>query len=285
MKIKSLMLITLLVVVSGCATLKPKDYRDQLSQVKTVAVVLFTVPEKISYRKDPREILKKNILTKAMAMAAEGEGQQAATLAHQSFIAEINARKLSFVAMDKSAMLANEQFARLIPDKAKLEIAGVDLKLVSSAMSMFNITAKSHSGAAPEAMHSYGLAAMSKGALTGQATEMEFIQNTIAVLGVDAAIVVADPGMSFYCKTCVRIMGAGASGTGTTGAVFGVALVSKDGTVLLRQKAEFKGTEASAKMVASAVNPLEHDQLYQAHGKKIAAEFAEYFARYMNRGS
>lgn len=286
MQIKCLLVLVIITMASGCAVLKPKDYRDQLRQIKTVAVVLYTVPENITYRKDPRESVKKNLLTKAMELASVGKGQQAATLAHQSFIDEINARKLSFVVTEKPAMLANEEFKLLIPKESELKIGGVDLKMISSALSMFDTDKgnKSASGAAPDAMYSYGLPSISSGALTGQEQEKRFIQDSIAALGVDAAIVIADPGMSFYCKTCVRIIGAGASGTGTTGAAFSIAIVDKNGTVLLHHKKWFKGTEASAKMVASAVNPLEHDKLYQAHGKKIAADFSKYFTNHMQQG-
>ncbi|MDH5228882.1 MAG: hypothetical protein OEZ58_01435 [Gammaproteobacteria bacterium] len=271
------------ILAASCATMK-KDNRDQLSKIKSVAVVLFTVPEKIVYRPDPRETMKKNMLTQAIKMLSTGDGTKAATLAHNSFIEELNSNKLSFSVLQPRTMLDNEQFVRLATPPEKFQVAGVDVDMVAGAISMFSKgkygKKREPTGAAPESMRAYGIAEPSQ-AWSNTDGEVQFVRDAIASLDVDAAIIVSDPGMSFYCHACVLVASAGASGISSTGSNYTVAIVDKRGKILYQYHHWFTGTDATAKMIASAVNPEEHGTLFTAHGKTIGKAFSEDFARLM----
>jgi len=277
MQIRKLMLLTLFITfASGCSMLKPKDYREQLAQIKTSAVIIYSVPEEIAYRKDPRETMKDNLLTKAIKLATKADGATAATTAHDTLVSTFGNGSLPFKVMTKEDMLANEEFAKLVAPDPDLNIGGINVTQVSGMLSMLSNDKSEPTGAAPASLKSFGLR-------NGQGNESEFIKQAIAALGVDAAIVIHDPGMSFNCKACVLLAGAGATGTGTTGSSYDIRIIDKSGTTLLAQQDWFDKTNASAAMAASIINPGDHKKLYEAHGQKIASNFSTYFNSYMNR--
>jgi len=84
-----------------------------------VAVILYTVPENIVKRSDPRSTDKGMLAMLADAVAGN-TGLKAATAAHKTFIDTLNAQKLPFKILTQSEMLSNRAFVSLYkPVKAK----------------------------------------------------------------------------------------------------------------------------------------------------------------------
>lgn len=280
--VKIVAIMLMLVFFEGCSLSKfqlvEKDYRPQLAQIKSAAVVIFSVPENIQYRKNPRESLDNNLLTKAIKLLAKADGEIAATMAYRSFVTELQHSGLPFSVMSKDDMLANNQFAELVAPDPELTVAGVSMEQVVSVISMFNSKSSNsvtkEKGAAPKSMKSFGFGQINT-------DELNFIKQSISALGVDAAIVVYDPGMSFNCKSCVLLDGAGATGAGTTGSSYTIKIVDKSGTMLMKYRNWFKETEESATMAASTIDPREHEKLYTAHGTKIGSQFSQHFKQYI----
>ena len=282
--VKLIALILLVVTLTSCSLSRipfaEKDYRSELAKIKSAAVIIYSVPESINYRKNPKETLDSNLLTKAMKLMAKADGEVAATVAYRSFVSELKNSDLPFSVMSKVNMLSNNQFAELVAPEPELTVAGISLDQVASVISMFDgkksKSASEEKGAAPESMKSFGLSYL-------DSDELNFIKQSIAALNVDAAIVVYDPGMSFICDSCVLVSGAGATGTGTTGSSYTVNIIDGNGTTLMKYRSWFKESGETAPMAASTIDPREHEKLYVAHGAKIGSLFSVHYKNYMNK--
>jgi hypothetical protein len=275
-----------LVLLAGCTASQVKWDKAAVQEVNKVAVVLYTVPISIEYYDNPQE-KKKSALQALAQIATANNGEQAATVAQEAFIAQLNQENLRFKAISVAEMRNNAAFmsnasrhaSAIAERKAKRQQAPAEDKgAAGKAMAMLGAFAKatggnpSVEGIGPKGLPEFGLApswAKQPSALMGAEGEKEYIKAAIQALGVDAALVINDPGYSWGCEACV-----GGTGSGTTGSAFLATLVDRDGEVILEMRQWFAIGGASAAMAAYVINPLQHESLFKGHGEKMARVFA-----------
>lgn len=274
-------------LLGGCSISHVNWDKSAMNHVKTVAVVLYTVPISIQYRDDPKES-KRTGLQMLAAAANANNGARAATLAEKGFIDRINTYGLRFKVMSQADMMHNARFqavaTRALADiaKAKREREqAASQNAASKVIGFLGSVAKAsgdnpfNEGVGPEGLPQYGLAPDWSGAdsaLMGAPGEIEYIKQSIAALGVDAALVINDPGMSFTCQACV-----GGTGTATTGSAFLVTMVNAQGKPILQMRQWFAFGDGTGTMVNYIVNPLQEDPLFTGHGQKTAQVFASFY--------
>ncbi len=262
-----------LIALSGCATSTVN--KAKVDQVKKVAVVIFTVPDKIEFRSDPKDSSKSLLQIVAMA-AGSADSSKAASLSYRSFIDSLNAQGLPFKVISADEVKGNAKFNALYVAPApapQAQEGGLAMKLAMgflAAAAPPSIT----QGIAPEGLREFGLPQVwtSGNPLMGTKDEAKYIRDAIEALGVDAALVIADLGYSFSCNLCV-----GATGSASTGSAFVAALVDKDGAPIMSLREWFGTSGAHSAMVAYVVNPLQHDSLFTSHGKYMGEVFAKTF--------
>ncbi len=263
------LLAGLLLVACG----KSEVNKPEVNKVRTAAVVIFTVPQAIKYSDDPTE-KETSLLSAVVQAAAAGNGARAATLSHGTFTEALAKQGLPFRVLTAAEMKRNAAFNKLhVAVVAKSEDEG----LMGKMTSMFGRSGPVE-GAAPDGLNQYGMPQnWSDGnPVMGKPEELRYILDAMKALNVDAALVVADPGYSFACEAC-----AGGVGAGTTGSAFMVTMINRKGEPILSTREWFATTDEQAAMAAYAVNPLEHDDLYAEHGRKMAAVFADSFKEKM----
>lgn len=277
----AMMVAVLMVLTSGCSS-GPKIDKAAVMEVKKVAVVVYTVPATIEFYDDPRDH-KKTALQMAAAVATVNNGTQAATLAHESFIENLNKQGLGFTVMSKAAMMNNTAFLNASNKYVSMrmeEAAKREEKKGGAAKVMGMLSALSGGGGSeaigvgPEGVPEFGLAPSWNvdSALTGTSGEMDYIKAAIKALGVDAVLVVNDPGMAFGCDACM-----GGTGSATTSSAFLATLVDSDGQPIMEMQQWFAIGGGSALMTAYVVNPLQYEGLFKGHGEKMARVFADEF--------
>jgi hypothetical protein len=253
--------------------------RDGYEAVKTVAVVEYTVPPTIEYKDNPRAGQKSSLLKTVVKMIATIDSGKAAATAHEAFSEALNEQGLSFRVLPAAEVRANAAFSALAPAPAAQEEPAAAQGGFKGAIGSFMKSVKASlgpvKGVAPEGLNAYGLTSgWPKGsALTGGAQEKEYLRQAARALNVDAVLVVNDQGFSLSCTACAGAVG-NMNGAGSTGSAFSTALVGRDGEVLMEASEWFATSGASAVMAMSSINPLEHEKLFKAHGKKTAAVFA-----------
>jgi len=269
------MALAFAVATAGCApkfTLNKAQYEN----IKTVAVVEYTVPSRIEFRKDPTKKSGGKITLTDVAKAAlkmlVGDGTKAATEAHKSFIETLNKEGLTFVTISPEEMYANPDFTAL-HKPAAMPVADDDGSVMGKFGSMIKKQMAADPGKSPKMLNSYGLTPnWSAGtALNGKGVETKYLLDSIKALRVDAVIVVNDPGFSFSCEFC-----GGGTGAASTGSAYIVTMVGRNGEVILEIKEWFATTDEQAALVAGVVNPLEQNDLYREHGRKTARVFAKF---------
>lgn len=248
---------------------------EEVKKVKSVAVIMYTVPEQISYRDDARDGSKG--LLAALAESAIGNtGGQAANTAVKTFTETLQKQDLSFNVMSHSDVVSNKGFIALYEPVSKIK-KEVDESLLGKSLSFLGSMAgeKSVVGVAPKNMNQYGLAANWNGdtALTNKKGESDYINKAIEALKVDAVLVVNDTGFSFSCEACVGVGGA-MNGVASTGSAFNATLVSRSGSIM-NIREWFATTDEQGAMVAGVVDPTEHEELFAEHGRKMAIVFAD----------
>ena len=255
----------------GCG--KSEVNKPEVNKVRTAAVVIYTVPQDIKYSSDPTD--KETSLLNAMIQAAAaGDGSRAATVSHGTFTEALGSQSLPFRVLTAAEMKRNAAFNRLHqPPVMDDEEKG----LMGKMTSMFG-RGGPVDGAAPDGLNQYGLAQdwHNGNPVMGTPEELQYIVDSMKALNVDAALVVADPGYSFACEACV-----GGVGAGSTGSAFMVTMINRYGDPILSTREWFATTDEQAAMAAYAVNPLEHDDLFAEHGRKMAEVFAESFKEKM----
>ncbi|MDH5751307.1 MAG: hypothetical protein OEZ59_02670 [Deltaproteobacteria bacterium] len=274
--------------LTGCTASRVEFDKSGIEKIGKLAVILYTVPESINYRDNPQDPPKKGLLQMATEMATANNGPTAASVAQKSFIENLNSKGLSFKAISQDEMMGNKAYRELATKKvqkqeeekaaAKKEqdssSAGKALGMLSSLSSAMGNN-PGNEGASPEGIPNWGLAPSWSGApsaIQGGADEKKFIKEAIAALGVDGAMIINDPGMSFSCDACI-----GGTGSGSTGSAFLATIVDKEGNVALEMRQWFAVSSGNAAMVTYAVNPLQHENLFTGHGEKMARVFSEYY--------
>jgi len=259
-------------------------------EIKKVAVVLYTVPITIKYYDDPRE-KKMNAFQIAAFMAAVQNGPQAASNAMNGFINQMNEEGLSFKFMTQDEMMDNGDFVDLLDKhtsiimdrkaKAAAERKAKKQSTVSKALGFLSKLSKAtggnpdYEGAGPKDFPEFGMAfewKSSDSALMGTEGEMDFVKGAIKALGVDAVMVINEPGFSFGCEACV-----GGTGSGTTHTTFLATMLDRDGEVIMEMRQWWNVGGGSAAMAGYIINPLQHDSLFVKHGAKTARVFANYY--------
>jgi len=274
-----------LIALSGCAGLSHIKYdKPAMAQIKSVAVLVYSVPPTIKYRSDPKQSSEEGLLKSLVELATGDNGARAATLAQESFIEGLNNSDLHFKVLTQDEMMANEAYSKVAnkyiamtqstDDEGEvnqaLAVAGMLLSFMGNADQV-----PDNESAGSEGQPSYGLSVNwrnAETALTGGEDEQAYIRESIQALGVDAAIIINDPGISFTCDVCI-----GGTGQGSTGSAFLVSLVDKHGISVLNMRQWFLTSDAAAVMAAYAVNPLQHDDLFRGHGSKMARVFVSYY--------
>ncbi|MBT4288858.1 MAG: hypothetical protein HOD92_16140 [Deltaproteobacteria bacterium] len=257
--------------------------RSGISQVQTVAVVMYSVPSEIEFREDPKEkeqgFSLQKLAKEAVKDLANGKGEEAATVSMDSFIEAINQQGLPFTVISREQMMSNSAFTSLfVPREAPEE---KDDGVAATAMSMFG-GGDVDMGTGPEGINAFGLKSNwgDGNALTGSGNEREYIMKAIQALNVDAALVINDFGYSFSCQVCT----VGGAGSGSTGSAYHATLVNKDGIVIAQIRQWFGATSAGSVMLYGMINPLQHESLFKRHGEKTAELYAEEFQAAMKEG-
>ena len=268
-------IISGLLLLMGCAASinKPK-----IQAVKSAAVVLFTVPIQIEFRDDSKKSRQKLLQALAQALTS-GDGARAATLSHQTFTETLRKQGLPFKVLTVAETRGVPAFNALSrPPEAKKEEESEPVFKLSFEMGPATGV---HSGAAPDGFNSYGLVQnwSSWNPLVGSEEEAKYILAVIKALNVDAIIAIADPGYSFGCDIC----SGGNTGTASTRSSFMGAMVDREGEVILKMQGSFSGTDEEGALLAGAVNPMAHAELFTEHGRKMAVLFANSFHKAMKK--
>lgn len=254
-----------LFLLASCGSMQTKMDSDKVKSIKTAAVVIYSVPESIEYKSDPRDP-NKGLLAKLVAAATKKNGAKAAKVSYTTFVEQLNQEELPFQVLDAKAVTTSPKLAELYsPPRQEAGKKGMLSKMTGL------LGGKKVKAVSPPRLNQYGLSKWTKGsALTGAKGEKEYIKKAIEALNVDAAIVVNDPGFSFSCEACV-----GSTGAASTGSGFNVSIVTRDGTTALDLQEYFLTTDAQAAMATGVVNPLQQESLFKEHGKKMAKVFAD----------
>ena len=292
MKVKFL-IISLLIISwfsAGCSPSRVEFDKKGMTEMKNVAVVMYSVPPSINYRDNPREPGKKSLLQLATDVATANNGPKAAAAASATFIEGVNKGGLNIKLMPFDTMMGNAKFRALASNYVKLieeekakaaeelnkSSAGKALNMLGSLSSaMGGSGVNQNEGVGPEGIPSWGVQRQwggAKTAIMGGASEKKFLKEALEALGVDGVMVVNDPGMSFTCEFCV-----GGTGSGSTGSAFLVTLVGKNEKSILEMRQWFLTSNNSAAMAAYAVNPLQHESLFKGHGEKMAQVYVDYY--------
>ena len=276
----ALMVTVLMLLTAGCSS-GPKIDKAAMMEVKKVAVVIYTVPATIEYFDNPREH-KKSALQIAASIATADNGKQAATMAHESFIENLNKQGLGFTVVSKAAMMNNTDFMNASNKYVSMrmeEAAKREKKKGSAAKVLGMLSALGGGsssaeaiGSSPEGLPEFGLAPSWNvdSALTGAPGEMDYVKAAIKALGVDAVLVINDPGMAFGCDACM-----GGTGSATTGSAFLATMVDSDGQPIMQMQQWFALGDGHAVMTGYVVNPLQYEGLFKGHGEKMARVFAD----------
>lgn len=274
-KFKLYLVILLAVFLTACSFGKNTVNVEEVKKIKNVAVIMYTVPEQITYRSDARSN-SKSALAALVETAVGNNGAGAADAAVKTFTDTLQKQGLSFKVMSHADVVSNANFKALYvaPGPVKKQ---VDEGMMGKALSFFGSMSgvKATEGSAPKYMNQYGLVPdwSSDTALTNKEGEAEHIKKALEALKVDAVLVVNDMGLSFSCEACVGVSGA-MNGAASTGSAFNATLITRSGPVM-NIREWFATTDEQAAMVAGIVNPAEHADLFKEHGRRMAQVFAE----------
>ena len=258
------------VFLTACSFGKNTVNVDEVRKIKNVAVIMYTVPEQITYRDDPRE--GSTSVLAALAETAIGKnGNNAADTAVKAFTETLQKQGLSYKIMPHSKVVSNAKFAALHKPVSKAK-KQQDEGFLGKSLSFLGSVSGSKSSVAvsPKKMNQYGLVPDWSGdtALTKKAGEDEYINQAIEALKVDAVLVVNDMGFSFACEA-----GIGSTGAASTGSAFNATLVTRAGPVM-NIREWFATTDEQGAMAAGVVDPTEHKELFEEHGRKMAQVYA-----------
>ena len=279
-QVKFMVVLFLAIFISACgSSMVRKIDNGQLNKIKSVAVILYTIPTNLAYRSDPRK--KESVgLFSAVMQAASGKvpSKEAATVSHKTFIEALNKHKLSFKVLSHEELFANKGFVALAKSKQKNGKEKEEKEgLISSTLGfLLGGSSTSTEGDGPDGLPSFGVREWgdSGSALQKIKGEREYILAAMEALNVDAAIIVADSGYAFSCEACIGVTGS-MNGAASTSSAFFVTMVNRSGNVVLNLQEWFATTDAQAVMVSSVVNPLQHKSLFEEHGIKMASVFVD----------
>ncbi|MDH3342280.1 MAG: hypothetical protein OEM07_00995 [Gammaproteobacteria bacterium] len=274
-KIKLGLVLSLAALLGACSFGKNTVNVEEVKKVKKVAVIMYTVPEDISYKSDVRDNQKSSLQLLA-DLATGNTGKQAANTSVKTFTEELQKQGLPFEVMSYSEVASNPKYAALYKPVKKIEkkanegILGAALSFLGSATDNSPPPATS-----PKNMSNFGLVAAWSGdtALTNKPGESAYITAAMEALKVDAVMVVNSSGYSFSCEACVGL-GSTMNGAASTGAAFNASLISRAGPIM-NIREWFGTTDEQAAMVAGIVDPTEYENLFKEHGRRMAQVYAD----------
>ncbi len=267
-----LFLVSLVVLVScGSATVK----KDEMASIKKVAIVTYSIPQKIEFRDDPKEANKAGLMELVKMVAkgvTEADPTKAAELSYNEFVKSINSSpKLQFKTLTLEELRKNVKFQELVTATMKIDAPapaqaeGWLGKLQSLSGSS---AAQGPNSTTVPGIATFGISkSWNENALINSEKEKEFLKKAQEILQVDAVMVINDMGYSFSCEACV-----GGTGSASTGSAFNVSLV-KNNTNVMNVRQWFSFSKASTPILAGIVPPNMHEKLFAAHGAKMANEF------------
>ena len=271
-KSKLYVALSLSVFLAACSFGKNTVNVAEVGKIKKVAVIMYTVPEQIAYRDNPRDS-SKGLLAALVETAIGNNGNSAADTAVKTFTETLQKQGLSYKIMSHSEVVSNAKFVALhqpVSAAKKQTDEGILGKSLSFLGSFTG--SKSAVGVAPKKMNQYGLVDDWYGdtALTKKTGESDYINKAIEALKVDAVLVVNDMGFSFSCEACI---GVPANGVASTGSAFNATLITRSGPVM-NIREWFATTDEQGAMVMGVVDPTEHQELFEEHGRRMAEVFA-----------
>lgn len=261
--------LSLSVLLSACSLGKNTVNLNEVKKVKSVAVIMYTVPEQIVYRDD----VKKSSTSQLAEDLIGKNGGEAANAAVISFTETLQKQGLPFKVMTNAEVMSNADFVALYKP-ATVEKKKVDDSLLGQTLSFLATPKPSYLGSGPVNMNQYGLVTAwgADTALTGKPGEDAYIKKAIEALKVDAVLVVNDTGFSFSCEACIGI-GDSMSGAASTGSAFNATLITRSGPVM-NIREWFGTTDDQAPMLMGIVDPTEHTALFEEHGRRMAEVFS-----------
>ncbi len=260
-----MMVVVLGTQFSGCSSVGINLDKKALQKIKKVAVIVFTIPNSIEFKDDPREIeLNSNYMSFA-------DPVDAANSSLKNFITILNSENMGFKVVTVQEMLKNYDFLDLYTPTQKREKRIVLWPFTKSVVDV---------GISPENISSFGIhhSWNYSSALMGLKREKEYIQNAINVLEVDAAIVITDNGYSFSCFNCL-----GGSGTVTTASAFNLVMVDREGEEILAIKDLFLNSGTTIPIVSGEIAIHNYKKLFREHGKKLAHVIASLYKQKLSK--
>lgn len=271
---KNVLLLALLTVLASCGSASFK--KEEVTSIKKVAIVAYSIPEKIEFRDDPKEQNKPGLMDLVKVVAknfTEVDGKKAAELSYNEFVKSINTSPtLPFKALTLEDLRKNVQFQELVKSTQKKETPAAAVA-DTGWMGKLQSLAVSNEGPSSTTLEGIATFGIDKNwsdsdALMKTEDEKAFLKKSFEILNVDAIMVINDMGYSFSCEACVA-----GTGSASTGSAFNVTLINKDMKSVMNVRQWFGFSKASAPIVTGIIPPPMYEKLFTAHGGKMASEF------------
>lgn len=271
---KNVLFLTLLSILASCGSATFK--KEEVTSIKKVAIVAYSIPEKIEFRDDPKQENKPGImdLVKVVAKSfTEVDGKKAAELSYNEFVKSINTSpNLPFKALTLEELRKNSKFQELVNSTLKKEapVAAESTGWMGKLQSLASTNEDVRSSTTVAGIATFGIDKNWKDAdaLVKTEEEKEFLKKSLEILNVDAIMVINDMGYSFSCEACIA-----GTGSASTGSAFNVTLINKDMKSVMNVRQWFGFSKASAPIVTGIIPPPMYEKLFIAHGGKMASEF------------
>jgi hypothetical protein len=261
--------------LSNCA--QSKVNKSEMSKVKTVAVLVYTVPTAIVLKQDGRTKPNETLAQSVATFAGAGNGEQAATVSYQSFVTGLQGQNLPFRVLSADDVRNNAAIKALAAPPAGSKTLSPDAERLLGQLGFKSSDPNRDVGLGPDGLAQFGLPLDwdDGDALAGTDAEKTYLLKAMEALNVDAAIVVTDIGYSWFCNyDCVGNSKTGTNGVASTQSSYLAALVNRKGQTLLSQREWFQNTDANAPLILSTVASPLQPTLYKAHGARMAKVFA-----------
>ena len=272
---KNVFFLAFLSVLASCGSASFK--KDEVTSIKRVAIVAYSIPEKIEFRDDPKEQNKAGVmdLVKMVAKSfTEVDGKRAAELSYNEFVKSINtSTNLPFKALTLEELRKNVKFQELVTASQKKETpvaAASDTGWMGKLQSLAGSNEVVPSSTTVAGIATFGIDKnwSDSDALMKTEEEKAFLKKSLEILNVDAIMVINDMGYSFSCEACIA-----GTGSASTGSAFNVTLINKDMKRVMNVRQWFGFSKASAPIVTGIIPPPMYEKLFTAHGGKMATEF------------
>ena len=297
---KNLSIVSLIIAfafaLTGCATPKMPLDLNKVENIKSAALIMYTVPQDIIF--DPKD--------------GEPTGRDATPLGnfnsfatshlnvnHQAYVDRINEKRTGLGNGIDAATIAYNSYLSLINEKQ----SELPFKFLSAEETLGNPTVKSlyvkltereperktkiiteadYMMSAPRGLNQFGFVAPTKkNPLSGKPEEAEYIMKIMEALNVDAALIVTDSQMAFSCVPCTFTKLK--SGSATTKSTQTVMLVDRQLMPIVNYTFNFVDSGGRGKASGGDISEEDQAKLFKAHGEKAAKMFTGQLIFDMNR--